>query len=82
MKNIIACVLLLTGCSESATELTAWQKSMRDGSAEAVEVAKQVEKKQDASIVILRDHTAALLRIETKLEASLSAPKPNGEEVI
>jgi len=66
---VTACCLL--GCSESATELTAWQKSMRDGSAEAVEVAKQVEKKQDASIVMLRDHTAAFLRIETKLEASL-----------
>lgn len=82
MKKLIWFVLLFVGCSESATELTAWQKSMRDGSVEAVEVAKQVEKKQDASIVILRDQTAALARIETKLEASLSSPKSNGTEVI
>jgi hypothetical protein len=75
------CLMFALGCSESATELTAWQKSMRDGSAEAIEAAKQVEKKQDASIVILRDQTAALLRIETKLEASLAKSEPqNGKD--
>lgn len=82
MKNLIWFVLLFVGCSEAATELTAWQKSMRDGSVEAVEVAKAVEEKTDAAVVILKENTAALTRIETKLEASLSAPKPNGEEVI
>ena len=82
MRYVIAFVLLLTGCSESATELTAWQKSMRDGSVEAVEVAKAVEEKTDAAVVILQDNTATLARIEKQLEASLSAPKPNGQEVI
>jgi hypothetical protein len=71
MKNFIWFVLLLIGCSESATELTSWQKSMRDGSVEAVEVAKAVEEKTDAAVVILKENTAALARIETKLEASL-----------
>jgi hypothetical protein len=71
MKNFIWFVLLLIGCSESATELTSWQKSMRDGSVEAVEVAKAVEEKTDAAVVILKENTAALERIETKLEASL-----------
>ena len=82
MKNLIWFVLFCVGCSESATELTAWQKSMRDGSVEAVEVAKAVEEKTDAAVVILKENTAALERIETKLEASLSVPEPNGEEVI
>ncbi len=82
MKNLIWFVLLFVGCSESATELTAWQKSMRDGSVQAVEVAKAVEEKTDAAVVILKENTAALERIETKLEASLSVPEPNGEEVI
>ena len=71
MKNLIWFVLFFIGCSESATELTAWQKSMRDGSVEAVEVAKAVEEKTDAAVVILKENTAALERIETKLEASL-----------
>jgi hypothetical protein len=71
MKNLIWFVLFCVGCSESATELTAWQKSMRDGSVEAVEVAKAVEEKTDAAVVILKENTAALERIETKLEASL-----------
>jgi hypothetical protein len=71
MKNLIWFVLCFIGCSEAATELTAWQKSMRDGSVEAVEVAKAVEEKTDAAVVILKENTAALERIETKLEASL-----------
>ena len=71
MKNLIWFVLFFVGCSESATELTSWQKSMRDGSVEAVEVAKAVEEKTDAAVVILKENTAALERIETKLEASL-----------
>jgi hypothetical protein len=82
MKNLIWFVLCFIGCSEAATELTAWQKSMRDGSVEAVAVAKAVEEKTDAAVVILKENTAALERIETKLEASLSVPEPNGEEVI
>jgi hypothetical protein len=69
MKNLIWFVLLLVGCSESATELTAWQKAMRDGSVDVIE-------KQDETMSLLKDNTAALTRIEAKLEASLSAPKP------
>lgn len=74
--------LLMAGCAESTTELTAWQKAMRDGSVDALEATKAVEAKADEAVVILKDNTAALARIETKLEASLSAPKPNGQEVI
>jgi hypothetical protein len=81
MKNLIWFVLCFIGCSEAATELTAWQKSMRDGSVEAVEVAKAVEEKTDAAVVILKENTAALERIETKLEASLAKSEPqNGKD--
>jgi hypothetical protein len=81
MRYIIAFLLLLTGCSESAIELTAWQKAMRDGSVEAVETAKAVEQKTDAAVEILKDNTAALARIETKLEASLAKSEPqNGKD--
>ena len=82
MKNLIWFVLLLIGCSESATELTAWQKAMRDGSVEVIEATKATSEKTTEAVVILKENTAALTRIETKLEASLSVPKPNGEEVI
>lgn len=82
MRHAIVLALLLTGCSESATELTAWQKAMRDGSVDAIEATKAVEAKADEAVVILKDNTAALARIEKQLEASLSAPKPNGQEVI
>ncbi len=75
MKNLIWFVLCFIGCSEAATELTAWQKSMRDGSVEAAEAAKAVEQKTDAAVEILKDNTAALARIEKQLEASLIVPK-------
>lgn len=81
MRICVCVALLLTGCSESTTDLTAWQKSMRDGSVEAVEVAKAVEEKTDAAVVILKENTAALTRIETKLEASLAKSEPqNGKD--
>ena len=85
MRQAIVLALLLTGCSESATELTAWQKSMREGSVDAIEATKAVEVKQDEAIVILKDNTASLTAIKTKiesLEASLVKSNPNGKEVI
>jgi hypothetical protein len=81
MRYIIVLALFLTGCSESAAELTAWQKAMRDGSVEAAETAKAVKQKTDAAVEILKDNTAVLARIETKLEASLAKSEPqNGKD--
>jgi hypothetical protein len=85
MKNLIWFVLLLVGCSESATELTAWQKAMRDGSVEAVAATKTVESKTDEAIGILRENTTALAAIKSQidsLEASVVSSTPNGKEVI
>jgi hypothetical protein len=85
MRRAIALALLLTGCSESATELTAWQKAMRDGSVDAVEATKAVETKTDEAIDILRENTTALAAIKSQidtLEASVVSSKPNGKEVI
>ena len=69
MRYFITILLVLTGCSESATELTAWQKAMRDGSVEAIEVAKSVEEKTDESIVILKENTTALAAIKGQVES-------------
>jgi len=85
MRQVIALALLLTGCSESATELTAWQKAMRDGSVETVAATKAVESKTDEAIGILRDNTTAMAAIKSQidsLEASIVSSKPNGKEVI
>jgi hypothetical protein len=43
---------------------------------------KATSEKTTEAVVILKENTAALARIETKLEASLSSPKSNGTEVI
>jgi hypothetical protein len=69
MRQTIALALLLTGCSESATELTAWQKAMRDGSVETVAATKAVESKTDEAIGILRDNTTALAAIKSQIDA-------------
>jgi len=86
MRQAIALALLLTGCSESTTELTAWRKAMRDGSIETVAAAKAVESKTDEAIGILRDNTTALAAIKSQidtLEASVVSSKPEqGKEVI
>jgi hypothetical protein len=85
MKNLIWFVLCFIGCSEAATELTAWQKSMRDGSVETVAATKAVESKTDEAIGILRDNTTALAAIKSQidsLEASVVSSTPNGKEVI
>lgn len=76
MRHAIVLALLLTGCSESATELTAWQKAMREGSVDALEATKAVEAKADEAVVMLKDNTAALARIEKHLEASLAKSEP------
>jgi acylphosphatase len=62
MRYIIAFALFLTGCSESATELTAWQKAMRDGSVDVVA-------KQDETLEILKGNTASLTAIKTQIES-------------
>jgi len=83
MKQAIALALLLTGCSESATELTAWQKAMRDGSVETVAVTKAVESKTDKAIEILRENTTALAAIKSQIDALQVVSKTaNSEEVI
>jgi hypothetical protein len=83
MKNLIWFVLLLVGCSESATELTAWQKAMRDGSVQAVAATKTVESKTDEAIGILRENTTALAAIKANIEAlQVKSETANSEEVI
>lgn len=84
MRICVCVALLLAGCSESTTDLTAWQKSMRDGSVDAIAATKAVETKTDEAVTILKDNTASLTAIKTKiesLEASLAKSEPqNGKD--
>lgn len=81
MRHMIWVVLLAVGCGESG-ELAALKASLRVSEENVAKSTQAVEVKQDEAIVILKENTASLARIEKQLEASLSAPKPNGQEVI
>jgi thiol-disulfide isomerase/thioredoxin len=88
MKKLICVLLLMAGCGES-TELTAMKAAFETAS-------ETVTAKQDESLTILRENTTALAAIKSQVEsltaetreatdtlkASLTAPKPKGEEVI
>lgn len=88
MRKLICVLLLLTGCGESA-ELAAMKAAFEAAGDEVVA-------KQDESLVILRENTTALAALKSQVEslasetreatdtlkASLTAPKPKGEEVI
>ncbi len=84
MRHIIWVALLAVGCGESG-ELAALKASLRVSEENVAKSTQAVEVKQDEAIVILKDNTASLTAIKTKiesLEASLLVPEPNGEEVI
>lgn len=74
-------LIMLTGCVDSG-ELAAMRTAFENAKETVVSEQKATSEKTTEAVVILKENTAALTRIETKLEASLSVPKPNGEEVI
>ena len=74
-------LIMLTGCGDSG-ELAAMRTAFENAKETVVSEQKATSEKTTEAVVILKQNTAALARIETKLEASLSVPKPNGEEVI
>lgn len=74
-------LIMLTGCGDSG-ELAAMRTAFENAKETVVSEQKATAEKATEAVVILKENTAALTRIETKLEASLSVPKPNGEEVI
>jgi hypothetical protein len=78
------CLLFAIGCG--ATELPSPEVSARAAELSALLTStKTVETKQDTILTAIEANTVAISEVKTKvesLEASLSAPKPNGEEVI
>ncbi len=74
-------LIMLTGCGDSG-ELAAMRTAFENAKETVVSEQKATSEKTTEAVVILKENTAALTRIETKLEASLSVPEPNGEEVI
>jgi hypothetical protein len=72
---------MLTGCGDSG-ELAAMRTAFENAKETVVSEQKATAEKTTEAVVILKENTAALARIETKLEASLSSPKSNGTEVI
>ena len=77
MRYVIL-LLVLCGCGTEAIEVAVEEQKPPQFTVTIQDVAN----KQDAATAILKDNTASLARIEKQLEASLSAPKPNGQEVI
>lgn len=83
MRHIIWVALLAVGCGESG-ELAALKASLRVSEETVAKSTQAVEVKQDEAIVILKDNTASLTAIKTKiesLEASLAKSEPqNGKD--
>ncbi len=81
MKRLLLLVVLV-GCGESE-EIAAMRLAFENAKETVVDEQKATTEKTEQAVDILKENTAALARIETKLEASLSAPKPQtGQEVI
>jgi len=82
MKNYMLLIAIaFAGCGDSG-ELAAMRTSFENAKETVVSEQKATAEKTTEAVVILKENTAALARIETKLEASLSSPKSNGTEVI
>jgi len=80
MKRFLL-LIALVGCGDSG-ELAAMRAAFENAKETVVSEQKATSEKTTEAVVILKENTAALARIETKLEASLSSPKSNGTEVI
>jgi hypothetical protein len=80
MKRFLFLIMLI-GCGDSG-ELAAMRTAFENAKETVVSEQKATSEKTTEAVVILKENTAALARIETKLEASLSSPKSNGTEVI
>jgi hypothetical protein len=76
------CLLLiaLVGCGDSG-ELAAMRSAFENAKETVVSEQKATAEKTTEAVVILKENTAALARIETKLEASLAKSEPqNGKD--
>jgi hypothetical protein len=74
MKRFLL-LIALVGCGDSG-ELAAMRTAFENAKETVVSEQKATSEKTTEAVVILKENTAALARIETKLEASLASPKP------
>jgi hypothetical protein len=79
MKRFLL-LIALVGCGDSA-ELAAMRVAFENAKETVVSEQKATSEKTTEAVVILKENTAALARIETKLEASLAKSEPqNGKD--
>jgi hypothetical protein len=79
MKRFLL-LIALVGCGDSA-ELAAMRVEFENAKETVVSEQKATSEKTTEAVVILKENTAALARIETKLEASLAKSEPqNGKD--
>ena len=72
--NRLLLLTMLVGCGESG-QLAAMRTAFENASETVVAEQKATSQKTDEAVVILKDNTAALARIEKQLEASLVESK-------
>jgi hypothetical protein len=79
MKRLLLLVAMI-GCGESG-EIAAMRLAFENAKETVVDEQKATTEKTEQAVEILKDNTAALARIETKLEASLAKSEPqNGKD--
>jgi hypothetical protein len=79
MKRLLLLVAMV-GCGESG-EIAAMRLAFENAKETVVDEQKATTQKTEQAVEILKDNTAALARIETKLEASLAKSEPqNGKD--
>ena len=67
-------LIMLTGCGDSG-ELAAMRTAFENAKETVVSEQKATAEKATEAVVILKENTAALARIETKLEAWSNWPR-------
>jgi hypothetical protein len=79
MKRLLL-LIAMVGCGDSG-ELAAMRAAFENAKETVVSEQKATAEKTTEAVVILKENTAALARIETKLEASLAKSEPqNGKD--
>jgi len=79
-RYMLLVAIAFAGCGDSG-ELAAMRSAFENAKETVVSEQKATAEKTTEAVVILKENTAALARIETKLEASLAKSEPrNGKD--
>lgn len=69
MKYLSILIIFLVGCSQASQDVSPWQEAMRQGNSDLLSSTKAVESTTAEAIGILKENTAALSAIKTKVES-------------